>query len=273
MAGRVQGKVALVTGAGRSQGRSHAVTLAAEGADIIAVDIGGPMDGYPYALASEDDLAETAGLVKEAGRQVVAVTADIRDRPALTGVVAEAVATFGRLDVVVANAAIAYISAWSDVTTEIWQQTIDVNLTGTFNTVMATAPHLIAAGGGSVVLISSAAGLMAEPFLLPYVASKHGVTGLSRAFAMELAEHHIRVNSVHPGGVDTPMMGGRAATRALLAPLLEANPKLGAAFTAMLPIETTQPIDISKAVLFLASDESRYVTALAMTVDAGVTQM
>jgi SDR family mycofactocin-dependent oxidoreductase len=270
MPGRVEGKIALITGAARGQGRSHAVRLAEEGADIIAVDICAPVRGVPYPAATPEDLAETVRQVEALDRRIVASTVDTRDLAALESGVSAGVAELGRLDVVVANAGICIMAPWRDVTPEIFADTISVNLVGTWNTVMAAAPHVVAAGGGSIILTSSAAGLKGLPFLVPYVASKHGVTGLARAFAHELAQDHVRVNSVHPTGVDTPMGSGEgmAAIEAAMA----GNPRIGAMFTNSLPIELTESIDISNAVLFLASDESRHVTALAMTVDAGNSQ-
>ncbi len=267
--GRVEGKVALITGAARGQGRSHAVRLAEEGADIIAVDICAPIPNVPYPAATPEDLIATVKEVEALDRRIYAAEVDTRDQAALRQAVDAGVAALGRLDVIVANAGICIMKSWEDVTPEIWRDTIDVNLTGTWNTVMAGVPHLINVGGGSVIMTSSAAGLKGLPFLTPYVASKHGITGLARAFAAELAEHSIRVNSVHPTGVNTPMGTGMAPD---LGNLLAAHPKLGGMLVNSLPVEVTEPIDISNAVLFLASDESRYVTALAMTVDAGNTQ-
>ncbi|WP_347353033.1 mycofactocin-coupled SDR family oxidoreductase [Intrasporangium sp.] len=268
MTGRVAGKVAFITGAPRGQGRSHAVRLAEEGADIIGVDLCGPIPGLQYPHATPEDLAETARQVEALDRRVVTGVADVRDRAALQAVIDRGVAELGRLDIVVANAGICMIAGWDETTPEMWEQTIGINLTGTWNTVQLTAPHLIAAGGGSIILTSSAAGLKGLPFLTPYVASKHGITGLARAFAHELAEHNIRVNSLHPTGVATAM-GGLGV---LYPPLLEAHPRLGGMLANSLPVEATEPVDQSNAVLFLASDEARYVTALAMTVDAGNTQ-
>lgn len=268
MAGRVEGKVALITGAARGQGRSHAVRLAQEGADIIAVDLCGPIPGLQYDHATSEDLQETVRQVEALDRRIVASEADVRDRDAFKKAIDDGVAALGKLDVVVANAGVCIVSPWDEVTPEIWDTTISTNLLGVFNTVQLSAPHVIAAGGGSMILTSSAAGLKVQPFLTPYVASKFGVTGLGKAFAAELAEHNIRVNTLHPTGVATPM-GGLADT---LVPLLEKKPRLAGVLTNMLPIEATEPIDQSNAVLFLASDESRYITALAMTVDAGVTQ-
>ena len=266
--GRVEGKVAFITGAARGQGRSHAVRLAEEGADIIAVDICGPIPGLQYEHATDEDLAETVKQVEGLDRRIVAVKADVRDRDALKAAIDQGVAQLGRLDIVVANAGICIIAPWDKTTPEFLRDTIDINLIGVFNTVQLAAPHLIAAGGGSMILTSSAAGLKGLPFLTPYVAAKHGVVGIMRAFATELAEYKIRVNTVHPTGVNTPMVQMASEYPALL----EAHPALGPMLSNLLPIEMTEPVDISNAVLFLASDESQYVTSLAMTVDAGNTQ-
>jgi SDR family mycofactocin-dependent oxidoreductase len=268
--GRVEGKVAFITGAARGQGRSHAVRLAEEGADIVAVDLCGPVDGVPYAPATAADLAETVRLVEATGRKIVSLELDTRDLAGLTDAAAGGVARFGHLDIVVANAGVCIMKPWDQITVEDWQQTVSVNLTGTWNTVMATAPHLVTAGGGSIILTSSVAGLKGLPFMVPYVASKHGVTGLARAFAQELGKDHIRVNSIHPSGVDTVMATGNDP--AVMAGALAANPGVGGVFGTSLGVYMTEPVDQSNAVVFLASDEARYITALALTVDAGNAQ-
>jgi SDR family mycofactocin-dependent oxidoreductase len=267
MPGRVAGKVAFITGAARGQGRSHAVRLAEEGADIIAVDVchDYPTVGYPLATAA--DLAETVKEVEALDRRIIATQADVRDAAALKTAVDDGVAQLGRLDIVCANAGICTIQAWQDVTPEVWQDTLDTNLTGVWNTMVAAAPHLIAAGGGSIICTSSTAGLKGLPFLAPYVAAKHGVVGIARTMANELARHHIRVNTVHPTGVDTPMGAGLGG----LEPLIGTDQNLGPIFMNTLPVQSVDARDISNAVLFLASDESRYVTGLEFTVDAGNT--
>jgi SDR family mycofactocin-dependent oxidoreductase len=272
MAGRVAEKIALVTGAARGMGRSHAVKLAAEGADVIVVDICAQVATVQYPLASPEDLDETVRLVAETGRRAIGVQADVRDLEQLRSGVDGAVAELGGLDIVVANAGICVAAPWDRITPEIMRDTIDTNLIGAWNTVMAGAGHLVRRGGGSIVLISSAAGLKLQPFMVPYMASKFGVTGMAKAFAAELAKDGIRVNSVHPTGVDTPMGSGGGLMTAINAGI-EANPRLGVAFTNMLPVEQIEAADVSNAVLFLASEESRQITALAMAVDAGVTQM
>jgi NAD(P)-dependent dehydrogenase (short-subunit alcohol dehydrogenase family) len=208
--------------------------------------------------------------VEALDRRIVSRVVDTRDLDALKAAADEGVAELGKLDVVVGNAGICIMAPWDQVTPEVFRDTIDVNLVGTWNTVMATAPHLVRNGGGSIILTSSAAGLKGLPFLVPYVASKHGVVGLTRAFASELAKDNIRVNSLHPTGVNTPMGSGDGTASMMAA--IGTNPRVGGMFTNTLPVEITEPEDQANAVLFLASDESRYITAMAMTVDAGNTQ-
>ncbi len=263
--GRVAGKVALVTGAARGQGRSHALRLAAEGADIVAVDVCAPIDHLDYALATTEDLATTARLVEEAGARVVTAAVDVRDAAALAGAVAEGAAALGGLDIAVANAGVCSIQRWDEVTPALWETVLGINLTGVWNTCTAAIPHLLERGGGSMILISSTAGLKGQPFLTPYVASKHGLVGIMRSLANELASRHIRVNSLHPTGVDTPMLMGMTG----LTERIEASPDVGSLFLNSLPVDLVRAEDISNAVLFLASDEARYVTGLTMTVDAG----
>jgi len=267
MAGRVEGKVAFITGAARGQGRSHAVRLAEEGADIIAVDVPGDYGTVSYPMGTQAELEQTAKAVEALDRRIVARAADIRDAAALKSVVDDGVAELGRLDIVCANAGICTVQSWDEVTSQVWQDTLDTNLTGMWNTCVAAIPHLIASGGGSIIATSSTAGIKGLPFLAPYVAAKHGVVGVARSLANELAQHHIRVNTVHPTGVETPMATGLGG----LEPLLNRDPNLGPIFMNTYPVEMVDPVDISNAVLWLASDESRYVTGLELTVDAGNT--
>ncbi len=267
MAGRVAGKVAFITGAGRGQGRSHAIRLAEEGADIIAVDILTDYATVPYGMSTQADLAQTVKDVEALDRRIIATQADVRDARALKKAVDDGVSQLGRLDIVVANAGICTVQSWDQVTPQVWQDTLDTNLTGVWNTMVAAAPHLIANGGGSIICTSSTAGIKGLPYLAPYVAAKHGVVGIARTMANELAKHSIRVNTVHPTGVNTPMGTGLGGLESLLGK----DPNLGPIFMNTLPVETTQPRDISNAVLFLASDEARYVTGLEFTVDAGNT--
>ena len=267
MAGRVAGKVAFITGAARGQGRSHAIRLAEEGADIIAVDICRDYGTVPYAMATEADLAQTVKAVEAMDRRIVATQADVRDAAALKAAVDDGVAQLGRLDIVSANAGICTVQPWDEVSPAVWQDTLDTNLTGVWNTMVVTVPHLIAAGGGSIICTSSTAGIKGLPYLAPYVAAKHGVVGIARTMANELASHKIRVNTVHPTGVDTPMGTGLGGLEALIG----RDPNLGPIYMNTLPVEIVEPRDISNAVLFLASDEARYVTGLEFTVDAGNT--
>jgi SDR family mycofactocin-dependent oxidoreductase len=267
MSGRVEGKVAFITGAARGQGRSHAIRLAEEGCDIIAVDI---LEDYPtvrYAMSGRAELSETVRAVEALDRRIVAAKADVRDAAALRAALDAGVAELGRLDIVCANAGIYTVQSWDQVTPQVWQDTIDTNLTGVWNTMVVAVPHLIAAGGGSIIATSSTAGLKGMPFLGPYVAAKHAVVGICRSLANELASHHIRVNTVHPAGVDTPMVTGPET----IEPFVSRSPELGAIFTNGLPVEALDPRDVSNAVLWLASEEARYVTGAALTVDAGNT--
>jgi SDR family mycofactocin-dependent oxidoreductase len=267
MGGRVAGKVALVTGAARGQGRSHALALAREGADIIAVDICRDYDTVDYPMASAGDLEQTAKGVEQLDRRVVAVQADVRDADALSAAVNDAVAGLGRLDVVVANAGICVLRPWDEVTPRIWQDTLDTNLTGAWNTMTACIPHLKAVGGGSIICTGSTTAIKGAPFFAPYVAAKHGLVGLAEMMANELGQDKIRVNTVHPTGVQTTLTQGLAG----LDGLIEANPTLGPIFWNTLPVRFIEPEDVSHAVVYLASDEARYVTGLSLTVDAGNT--
>jgi SDR family mycofactocin-dependent oxidoreductase len=270
----VAGKVAFVTGAARGQGRSHALRLAQEGADIIAVDIEGQIDTVPYPMSTPADMAETVRQIEALDRRIVATQADVRDFAAVKAAVDDGVAQLGRLDIVSANAGIFSFGALADLAEQNWQDMIDVNLTGVWHAAKAAIPHLRAAGGGSIVLTSSTAGLMAIPNIGHYTAAKHGVVGLMRTLALELAPDFIRVNSVHPTSVNTDMIQN-AATYALFAPDLPEDQRtketLGERFGALnaLPIPWVEPVDISNAVLWLASDEARYVTGVTLPVDAG----
>jgi SDR family mycofactocin-dependent oxidoreductase len=267
MTGRVQGKVAFITGAGRGQGRSHAIRLAEEGADIIAVDLLENYGTVDYPMSDQSDLDMTVKSVEALDRRIVARKADVRDPASLKAALDEGVAELGKLDIVCANAGICTVQAWDEVTPQVWQDTLDTNLTGVWNTMVTAVPHLIANGGGSIIATSSTAGIKGLPFLGPYVAAKHGVVGIARSLANELAQHRIRVNTVHPTGVETPMLQGLGG----MDPLIGRSPELGPLFMNTFPVEVVDPRDISNAVLFLASDEARYVTGLEFTVDAGNT--
>jgi SDR family mycofactocin-dependent oxidoreductase len=269
--GALDNRVALVTGAARGMGRSHAVRLAEAGADIIAVDICRQIEGVAAKLATPEDLAETVRLVEQTGRRVVPGIADVRDRSELRAAVAAGVAELGRLDVVVANAgtfAVRLDQPTDDAgRAAIWNVTLDVNLTGAWNTIEITAPILIEAGrGGSIVVISSTSALQTvandDVAMTAYAVSKWGVTGLMKMTAGDLGKHNIRVNAVHPSGVNTPLTQSDAVRE-----YWDAHPAL-AAHTAKvyLPVEEQ---DISEAVLYLASDASRAVSGISLPVDAG----
>lgn len=263
--GRVAGKVALITGAARGQGRSHAVRLAHEGADIIGIDICADVKSIPYPMATPGDLDETARLVEEAGGRIVTAQADVREPDLLAAAIDEGVHHLGHLDIVVANAGVCTVQRWDEVEPAVWDAVIGINLTGAWNTCAASIPHLLEAGGGSIILISSAAGLKGQPFFAPYVAAKHGMVGVMRVLANELASSDIRVNSIHPTGVDTPMLVGMAG----LTERIAESPDVGSLFLNSLRVDVVAPEDVTHAVLYLSSDESRYVTGLTMTVDAG----
>ena len=275
MAGRVEGKVAFITGAARGQGRSHALTLAREGADIIAVDIAKQIDSVPYPLATPDDLAETVKQVEALDRRIVAAEADVRDYDALKQALDEGVAELGRLDIVSANAGVFGFGTVQELAEQTWRDMIDVNLTGEWHAVKAAIPHLRAGGrGGSIILTSSTMGLKAEPNIGHYNSAKHGVVGLMRTLALELAPDMIRVNALAPTTVNTHMIHN-SATYELFAPDLPAAERTREALAPRfqdlnaLPIPWVEPADISNAVLFLASDEARYITGVALPVDAG----
>jgi (+)-trans-carveol dehydrogenase len=273
--GKLEGKVAFITGAARGQGRSHAVRLAQEGADIIAVDLLDQVGSVGYPLATPEDLDETVRLVEALDRRIVASKADVRDTAALQRAVDDGVAELGRLDIVLANAGIASFAPVEELTDEMWDDMIAVNLTGVFKTVRAAVPHLKAGGnGGAIVLTSSTAGIMGLPNLTHYVAAKHGVVGIMKTLALELAPHMIRVNSVHPTSVDTMMIHNEqtyGTFRPDKVPAEVTRDDVGEAFQSLnaLPIEWVDPVDISNAILFLVSDDGRYVTGVQLPVDAG----
>ncbi|TCK25959.1 mycofactocin-coupled SDR family oxidoreductase [Pseudonocardia endophytica] len=267
---RIEATVALVTGAARGLGRACAVRLAAEGADVIAVDVCGPLPGVDYDSAEPSDLDETVALVEKEGRRAVRVQVDVRDLDGLRAGVDDGVSRLGRLDTVVANAGICIPRAWDAVTPEILRDTLDVNVVGVWNTVMAGAPHLVERGAGSIVVISSAAGLKVQPFMVPYTTSKFAVRGMAKAFAVELGRHGVRVNTVHPTGMTTPM--GTGEMQSALGTAMATDPRLGGMFTNLIPVQAVDPDDVARSVLFLASDDSRYVTGHELAPDAGVTE-
>jgi SDR family mycofactocin-dependent oxidoreductase len=272
VSGRLSGKVAFITGAARGQGRAHAVRMANEGADVIAVDVASKLPPcVPYDSATTDDLATTVDLVEKSGRRMLASVVDTRDADGLRKAVEDGVAELGRLDIIVANAGISAPQTWNEITEGDFRDVMDVNVTGTWNTVMAGAQKIIDGGrGGSIILIGSAAGVKMQPFMVHYTASKHAVTGMARAFAAELGRHSIRVNSVHPGAVNTPMGSGDMI--GALGRAIETYPQLAQMITPFLPTWAAEPEDIADAVCWLASDESKNVTAAAISIDQGSTQ-
>ncbi|NEM05712.1 mycofactocin-coupled SDR family oxidoreductase [Geodermatophilus normandii] len=276
MAGRVAGKVAFITGAARSQGRSHALRLAEEGADIIAVDLCGPVESIRmYPPATAEDLDETVRQVEQLDRRIVATQADVRDPGALRAAVDDGVAQLGRLDIVLANAGVFELSPSLELSDDAWHEMIDINLTGVWNTCKVALPHLIEGGrGGSIVITSSTAGLKGTANTIHYTAAKHGVIGVMRTLANEFGEHAIRVNTVHPTGVDTVMIQN-PKTWGLFSPddPEPSREKFTELFETLhpLPVAYIDPVDISNAILFLVSGEARYVTGVTLPVDAGYT--
>jgi len=274
--GRVEGKVALVTGAALGQGRAHSIRMAEEGADLVLVDALQDHAAVPYPMGTEADLDETVRRVEALDRRVHTVRADVRDRVAMDAAVAQAFERYGRLDVVVANVGVCPgASTFWEIDADRWDTIVGICLRGVLNTVSAAAPRLIEQGtGGSVVVTSSLLGLKGSRGLADYVAAKHGVIGLMKSMALELAAHMIRVNAVCPNSVDTNMIDNETMIRAFR-PDLE-NPTREdtvAGFTSLgeLPVPWLDPVDIANAVLYLASDEARYVTGVALPVDAGMT--
>ncbi len=271
--GRVAGRVALITGAARGMGRTHAVRLAEEGADLVLLDLCRDVAATPYAMAGDADLRETARLVEAAGGRALTRRADVRDQAALDDAVAAGLEAFGRLDIVVPNAGVVSFGKVWELTEEQWRTAIDVLLTGVWHTVKATVPAMIDAGrGGSIVVIGSAVGTKATQGLAHYVTAKHGLVGLARALALEVAEHSIRVNLVAPGSVRTDMASSDAIVRMTRPDLVDPTvDDIDAELRAnhALPIRWVEPEDVSNAVLWLASDEARFITGAVVPVDAG----
>ena len=271
--GQLDGKVALITGGARGQGRSHALTLAREGCDIAFCDISEPLKTPLYRTSTTEDRIETEKMVLETGRRCLAVEADVRDRAAMTEFVARTIDELGKIDIVLANAGMTAFSPVWETPYEIWDETIDICLTGVWNTVRPVLPHLRERKQGCIVLTSSNAGLTPIPNVAPYVAAKHGVTGLMKVLAVEMAAFNVRVNSVHPCGVNTPLVMNQPGLDLF-------SGKVGATFEDaepgmkslnLLDVALIEPEDVSQAILYLVSDAARYVTGTALTVDAGTT--
>jgi len=270
MSGRVAGKVAFITGAARGQGRAHAVRLAEEGADIIAVDVCAFVAPAPYPPSTPEDLEETVALVEALDRRIVAQVVDVRDSAGLERTCDRGASELGGLDIVVANAGINSWNRFWEMPDEQWQTMLDVNLTGVWRTLKVAAPIMIEQGrGGSMILVSSVAGLKSLPAQAHYSAAKHGLVGLCKSAAIELGPYNIRVNTVHPWGVDTPL--GQDDT---IISLFERFPTYAASFGSILAEpRIADPRDIADAVLWLASDESRLLTGAQIPLDMGATKV
>jgi SDR family mycofactocin-dependent oxidoreductase len=275
MSGRLENKVALITGAARGIGRAQAVRFAQEGADVVALDICGPVDTVVIPHSTPADLDQTADLVTGAGARVHTEIVDVRDLNAVQAAADRGAERFGGLDIVCATAGITSRGMAVDLDESAWRTMLDVNLTGVWHACRATAPHLIARGAGSMILTNSIAGLRGLVGVAHYTAAKHGVVGLMRSLAQELAPHNVRVNCIHPTNVDTTMIHNDAVSSAFR-PDLDRPPTRtefaeAAARMNMLAVPWIDPIDVANAALFLASDEARYITAITLPVDAGAT--
>lgn len=267
-------KVALITGAARGQGRSHAVALANEGADIIAIDIGTDVESIPYPLGTKEELEETAQLVRDTGRRVAAYIADVRQLADLQACVQSGSDELGDIDIVVANAGVVGAGKTDPHDHQLYRDIVEINLVGVWTTIAATVPSIIRKGqGGSIILTSSTQGLVGRggdgsAAMFAYAASKHGVVGLMRSAANAYAQYNIRVNTVHPTGVVTPMV-----TNDYAAQFFQDTPTASKLATNLLPVRLIEAEDVTNAVVWLASDKARYVTGVVLPVDAGFTVM
>jgi (+)-trans-carveol dehydrogenase len=272
--GRVEGKVALITGAARGQGRSHAVRLAQEGADIIAVDFCRDLDSVPYSLGTRTDLEQTVKAVEALDRRVVAVEADVRDYDAVKSAVERGVDELGRLDIVSANAGVLSLGKAHELEEQTWRDMIDINLTGVWHTTKAvTQPMIDLGNGGSIIITSSTAGVKGLANAAHYTAAKHGVVGLMRSLVNELSQYRIRVNTVHPTQVNTPLIMNKALWKVFRPDLEDPSVEdfeIPSRELSNLPdVPWLEPVDVSNALLFLASDEARYITGTTLWIDAG----
>jgi SDR family mycofactocin-dependent oxidoreductase len=269
--GRLDGKTAVITGGARGQGRSHAVVFAREGADIVICDVAEQVEGVPYPLGTEEDMAETVRLVEEADQRSVAVKADTRSEADMKRVGDTAMAEFGKVDALVVNHGLSIFApkTW-ELSEDQWRLTIDTNLTGVWQACKAIVPHMIAGeNGGSIGITSSTAGITGFPYMSHYASAKHGVVGLALTLAIELAPYNIRVNTVHPCATETPMISNEYFDQ-----WMEDHPDISAGLIGLnmgnlLAVERNDPSDISYAYLYLASDQARHVTGLQLKVDAG----
>lgn len=270
--GRMDGKVVLITGAGRGQGRSHAVRLAQEGADIVALDC--PAQGaIPHPLATETDLKETVALVEALDRRILGVSGDVRVQSDLDTAVERGIAEFGKIDVVVANAAAWSVGPFWEIPEAEWRDVVDIDLLGTMRTLKAVTPHMIERGAGSMIVVASVNGREAGANYAHYVSSKHGVIGLMKAVALELGAHGIRCNAILPGVVDTPILDWQGGWD-----LMAGGPGLGTqeslkfggkAYALLKGVGMLPPEAISEGLLYLASDESRWVSGTELVIDGG----
>jgi (+)-trans-carveol dehydrogenase len=271
--GQLDGQVAFITGVARGQGRSHALTLAREGADIIGLDLCAKPSTTAYDGATQEDLQETIRLVKEAGRQIVAEVADTRDYEQVDAVFKRGIEQFGRVDIVLPNAGICSGAKTWEITPDAWREMVEINLNGVFHTVKAAIPTMIAAGrGGSIVFTGSTEAIKGAENISSYAASKHGVTGLMTSLARELGQYNIRVNSVNPTCVDTHMINNDFVY-GLFRPDLDKPTREDVidtfAGTHILPVPWIQPQDVSNAILYLVTEPGRYITATPLVIDAG----
>jgi SDR family mycofactocin-dependent oxidoreductase len=268
--GSLDGRVALVTGAARGLGRALCVRLAEEGADVVGLDLGAQVRTVDYAMSTTSGLDDTVAAVEAAGGRMLAKRADVRDLGRLREIVADATDRFGHLDIVLANAAIAPVRGATGDDEQVWRDVIDVNLTGAWNTASAAIPAMISGEhGGAIVFTSSTAGLRGlgggTAAFNAYTASKHALVGLARTLARDLGRHGIRVNTIHPGGINTPMIANETATA-----FVAEHPDYANAVRPALPVGVLEPRDVADAVIWLVSDAAKYVTGVALPVDAGL---
>ena len=264
--GKLDGKVALITGAARGQGRAHAVTMAREGAEIAALDICRDLPYPRYGLAKPEDLIETVALVEQLQRRALAIEVDVRSARDMEAAVAKTIATFGQIDILVCTAGIADMALTWDITEEWWDAMIDINLTAYRLAVKYVVPHMLARkAGGRIIMTSSVAGLRGDPGMAHYCASKWGVVGLAKSLAQELSPYNITVNTLHPTAVNTDIIAGMAKAASMATEDLVDFIHSGHA----LPVRLIEASDVANAALWLASDEGRYITGHTLQIDAG----
>lgn len=264
--GKLNGKVALITGAARGQGREHAVTMAREGADIAALDICRDLPYPRYSLARPEDMTETVGLVRQLGRRILPLEVDVRSAAEMEAAVDRTIAEFGQIDILVCNAGIADMALTWDITEDWWDAMIDINLKGYWLAVKYVVPHMLARNqGGRIIMTSSVAGLRGDPGMAHYCASKWGVVGLAKSLAQELSQYSITVNTLHPTAVNTDIITGMAKAASMATEDLVNFIHAGHA----LPVKLIEAVDVANAALWLASDDGRYITGHTLKIDAG----